>query len=164
VRDALGPHRWDGSDRSPSRHDRGARRSASRRLGGGRTRRVAQRGFERALPIDRELGDARWRKGLGTRLGTRLEHQCRRARWDRGLKTLKPPDSRRFEDGETRTRTGDTTIFRGAESYVLDKRPDLDCFDMRQKRVSLDVGVLDTPRTVIAFFGHKPKRLVTRLR
>jgi hypothetical protein len=28
-----------------------------------------------------------------------------------GLKTRKPPRSRRFSDGETRTRTGDTTIF-----------------------------------------------------
>src|SRR5215217_3905901 len=49
--------------------------------------------------------------GLGTRLGTRLENQCRRVHSDCGLKTRKPPASRRFSSGETRTRTGDTTIF-----------------------------------------------------
>jgi transcriptional regulator with XRE-family HTH domain len=47
---------------------------------------------------------------------------------------------------------------------MLDERSDLECVDASGKNVTLSVGVLDTPRAVIAFFGHRPRRLVARLR
>lgn len=47
---------------------------------------------------------------------------------------------------------------------LVDERPDLECLDADGKQVTLTVGVLDTPRAVIAFFGHRPKRLVARHR
>jgi hypothetical protein len=43
----------------------------------------------------------------------------------RALATKKPPASRRFSDGETRTRTGDTTIFRQMSRTLERWRKDL---------------------------------------
>jgi transcriptional regulator with XRE-family HTH domain len=47
---------------------------------------------------------------------------------------------------------------------MLDERPDLECVDVNGKTLALTVGVLDTPRAVIAFFGRRPRRRVARLR
>jgi hypothetical protein len=55
---------------------------------------------------------------LGTRLGTRAADRLRADRTAPAPKTRKPPTSRRFPNGETRTRTGDTTIFRQSHAHL----------------------------------------------
>jgi hypothetical protein len=75
---------------------------------------------------------------LGTRLGTRARIAPRRDNPDLGLKRRKPPVSRRFSDGETRTRTGDTTIFsREAEPLFQRRNP---CKCASQRRAAEDRG------------------------
>ena len=110
---------------SALRHDRAARRSRSHRPGAGRTRHVVQTSFEyaRRSAERAETPPAMpWRRGLGTRLGTRLENRLHRADSDRTLKTRKPPASRRFSSGETRTRTGDTHDFQSGARNRRDRR------------------------------------------
>jgi hypothetical protein len=45
---------------------------------------------------------------------------------------------------------------------MFEERPDLECVDAAERPVTVGVGVLDTPQAVIAFFGHRPKRLSRR--
>ena len=42
---------------------------------------------------------------------------------------------------------------------MWEARPPLNCTDVKGREVALDVGVLDTPRARIAWFGYKPRRL-----
>lgn len=42
---------------------------------------------------------------------------------------------------------------------MFEERPDLECVDVADGAVAVGVGALDTPQAVIAFFGHRPKRL-----
>jgi transcriptional regulator with XRE-family HTH domain len=47
---------------------------------------------------------------------------------------------------------------------MFDERAPLECAGADGRKTGLTVGVLDTPQALIAFFGHRPQRLVKRLR